>query len=1014
VPAHAAEPSGAKLARSDQTPGLQHADKLQRADPRRQLTVGVNLALRNEAQLEGFIARVSDRTSPSYGQYLTPDQFAAGYSPAQSQVQTVIDHLRASGLSVSSVSRNRTIVEATGPISAVEAAFGVTIFDWHDRDQNRDFFGNDSEPTLPPAVTSYVVGIAGLNNHYPVHRLGSAPRVGGGPAGGYTPNELKKAYDLTPLAAAGYTGSGQPLGLFELDGFRQSNITTYDTFYGLGSPAPATVLVSGGPGRLGSGEIEVELDIEVMHAIAPASQITVWEGPNTDPGVNATYNAMVTSNTTKSNSTSWGICEPQTTQAEMTTLDNIFKQAAAQGQSFFAASGDHGAYDCGDSRLTVDSPASDPYITGTGGTALSLNSDGSYQSESAWSDQGRFPALGSGGGLSSYWARPSWQTGPGVANSYSNGKRQVPDVALNSDPRTGYSVYVTSGGTGWTVVGGTSAAAPAWAAFTSVYNQYAAANGKPVLGFANPTLYDLGSNAQVYPPVHDITTGDNLYYPTTVGWDYPTGWGSYDAYSFARDLAEPSSWNVSYNVANTPTNWSTGQTQTYNVTMTNTGTQSWPAGDPTPVHLGVHFATIGGGAAHNWPWLTDQRFALSNDLASGASVTLSVAVTAPSNSGSFVLEYQMVKESQFWFSQVADINVTVTVAVTAWSASYSVASTPTSWNTNQTQTYTVSVTNTGNQTWPAGGSNPVRLGIHFTNGSGTWYSDQRYNLSGDLAPGASASLSIAVTAPSNSGSLVLEYQMVKESQFWFSQVADVNVTVAMAVIAWSASYSVATTPTNWSTGQTLTYTVSITNTGNQTWPAGGSNPVRLGIHFTNGSGTWYSDQRFNLSSDLAPGASASMSVAVTAPNNSGSLVLEYRVVKESQFWFSQVADVSVAVTVAVTAWSASYSVASTPTGWTTNQTQTYTVSITNTGNQTWPAGGSNPVRLGIHFTNGSGTWYSDQRFNLSSDLVPAASASMSVAVTAPNNSGSLVLEYQMVKESQFWFSQVADASVTVH
>src|SRR5207302_2101416 len=129
--------------------------------------------------------------------------FAANYGPTQGQAQRVVDQLRATGLSVGSVSTNRTIIGATGPVSAVEAAFGVTISDWHDRDQNRDFFGNESEPTLPAAVASYVVGVAGLNNHYPLQRLGPGPRVGGGPAGGYTPNELKKAYDVAPLASAG-------------------------------------------------------------------------------------------------------------------------------------------------------------------------------------------------------------------------------------------------------------------------------------------------------------------------------------------------------------------------------------------------------------------------------------------------------------------------------------------------------------------------------------------------------------------------------------------------------------------------------------------------------------------------------------------------------------------------------------------------------------------------------------------------------------------------------------------
>jgi kumamolisin len=183
LPAEAAPPARAKVSRSNVTPGLEHADKLGRADPHRQLAIGVNLALRNEAQLEAFIAQVSDRKNPNYGHYLAPDQFASAYGPTQTQVQLVVDQLRSSGLSVGSVSSNRTIVDATGPVSAVEATFGVTISNWHDRDQNREFFGNDTEPTLPVAVASYVVGVAGLNNHYPLHRLGPAPRVGGGPAG---------------------------------------------------------------------------------------------------------------------------------------------------------------------------------------------------------------------------------------------------------------------------------------------------------------------------------------------------------------------------------------------------------------------------------------------------------------------------------------------------------------------------------------------------------------------------------------------------------------------------------------------------------------------------------------------------------------------------------------------------------------------------------------------------------------------------------------------------------------
>jgi kumamolisin len=113
--------------------------------------------------------------------------------------------------------------------------------------------------------------------------------------------------------------------------------------------------------------------------------------------------------------------------------------------------------------------------------------------------------------------------------------RQIPDVALDADPRTGYSIYATeSATTGWFLIGGTSAAAPAWAAITSLLNQFRATYDRPALGFANPTLYRLGSAPPLNLPFHDVITGDNLYYPATAAWDYATGWGSLDAYNLTR------------------------------------------------------------------------------------------------------------------------------------------------------------------------------------------------------------------------------------------------------------------------------------------------------------------------------------------------------------------------------------------------------------------------------------------------------------------------------------------------
>ncbi|TMC28986.1 MAG: peptidase S8 [Chloroflexi bacterium] len=544
--AQAAIPASANLAQRDVTPGLGHAVRLRPSDPNRIMHVAVALKLRNAASLQAFIARVSDPGSRARGRYLTPAQFSALYSPTASDAEQVASHLRHSGLSVTAVSANRTIIDVFGPVRAVQQAFGVTISDWHDRDQNRDFFGNDAQPVLPASLAPLVVSVAGLNNHYPRRHATRQPMglaTAAGPAGGYTPSDLRSAYDVTPLIGTTVPGSGQSLGLFELDSFNQANITMYDTHYTLLTVPPKPVTVDTGPTPNG-GEPEVELDIEVMHALAPSAPITVWEGPNTDDGALDTYNAMVTSDTTPSNSTSWGICEPNTTAAEMTALDNVFQQAAAQGQSFFAASGDDGAFDCAGATinpsggLAVDNPADDPYVTGVGGTALTLSGSGGYGSEAAWSDRSRTPNVGSGGGLSTMFARPAWQTGPGVQNADSNGMRQVPDVALDADPRTGYSVYVTdSGGAGWRMYGGTSASAPAWAAVTSLANTYANSQGFPNLGFANPRLYRLNTNQPPYPAFHDVISGNNLYYAATAGWDFATGWGSVDAYNLAQDLA---------------------------------------------------------------------------------------------------------------------------------------------------------------------------------------------------------------------------------------------------------------------------------------------------------------------------------------------------------------------------------------------------------------------------------------------------------------------------------------------
>lgn len=480
----------------------------------RRISVAVSLAPRDAGALDAFVAQVSDPRSPGYGRYLTKAQFAARFGRTDAEARQVTDYLRAQGLSVTAVHSGNLLIDATGTAAQLEKAFGTKLSTWKESRSGRTFYANDSAPTLPASLASLVSDVAGLNNRLRLHH--SAPaRVTAhdGPAGGLTPAQLKGAYSVK----GGAGGSGQKIALLEFDGFQQSNISAYDSHYGLGSPAPAVKQVDGGSGPLGNGQVEVELDIEVLHAIAPKANVTVFEGPNSDAGEVDTYQAIVDSRI-PTTSISWGAAETQRTTSNINAVDAVFKAGAAQGLGFYAASGDNGSDDAGDGGKSVDYPASDPYVTGVGGTRLTVGSANTWSREVAWS--------GGGGGVSTAFTIPAWQKS--VQKGAGGGHRQVPDVAAEADPTPGVSIYSQGS---WGSVGGTSAAAPEWAAFAALVNQQAKAAGKPNLGFANPKLYATGGTG-----FHDITSGSNGAYSASPGWDFTTGWGSYNAAKLAAKL----------------------------------------------------------------------------------------------------------------------------------------------------------------------------------------------------------------------------------------------------------------------------------------------------------------------------------------------------------------------------------------------------------------------------------------------------------------------------------------------
>ncbi|GCE06157.1 hypothetical protein KDAU_34860 [Dictyobacter aurantiacus] len=499
--------------------------------------------------MDSLLAAQNDPTSPLYHHYLTTEEFNAQFAPTQDDWNAVAKYARGQGFKVTEDGKDRTtnhlIVNASGTVEMANKAFGITIQNYNLK--GRIVYQPNHDPLVPKSVYSLIKNVTGLNNVGTYHRLDQQHRLRQahprqGPISGYTPNDLRAAYDINPLLQAKNNGKGQTIALFEMDGYNQKDIDIYRQHYGLGALKPDEVLVDGATNTAGAGAIEVELDMEVASAIAPGAAQWVYIGPNTVTGVENTYNRIVSDNKAKIVSISWGECELTSTAAQMRdTLNTIFKQGTAQGQMFFAASGDSGAYDCDNTinnptTVSVDTPASDPNVIGVGGTTLHTGPNGSYGSESAWNGttgQG-------GGGFSARFPRPDYQktlNPPGI-NPLPL-QRFVPDVSANADGNPGYSIYYTSGNTtnpGWTAVGGTSAAAPLWAGIAADIAQMLQAKNPPALSQFNKTLYTLYNQPQSYIPFHDITTGTNGYYPADKGYDLATGLGSPDAWNIARDL----------------------------------------------------------------------------------------------------------------------------------------------------------------------------------------------------------------------------------------------------------------------------------------------------------------------------------------------------------------------------------------------------------------------------------------------------------------------------------------------
>jgi hypothetical protein len=523
-----ADPLQMRLAGHTPRAVLAQAHLLGRVTPQETIDLALALPVHDQAGLTDLLHHLYTPGDPQAGHFLTPQEFTARFGPTPEEYAAVAAFAQQQGLTVTNTHPNRLLLDVSGPASVVESAFSVHLGRYQSP-TGRIFRAPDSDPAIPISLAGHLVGVIGLDTAA-VRRphLRRIPAFGGGSSGnsGLTPANIKTAYGLQSFTA---NGAGQSIALFELDGYNSNDIRTYERAYGLPTTTLKNVLVDNAPGVTGNNSDEVTLDIEMAQALAPnISQIIVYEtpnSPNSDAPALDCYAKIANDNLAKQVNTSWGSPETTVVQATLNSENAIFQQMASQGQSIVSASGDNGAYDDPNFPNTpnVDDPASQPYVTGIGGTKLTTSGAGGYQSEEVWgnpSDTTFSPnGSGGGGGFSTVWPVPPYQTK--IGSGFSG--RSVPDVSFNSDPNTGYAIYYNGY---WQTFGGTSCAAPLWAGLTALVNQQRTAQGFSPIGLLNTAIYQIAEGTRYSADFHDITIGSNLLYPAVTGYDQATGWGT--------------------------------------------------------------------------------------------------------------------------------------------------------------------------------------------------------------------------------------------------------------------------------------------------------------------------------------------------------------------------------------------------------------------------------------------------------------------------------------------------------
>jgi subtilase family serine protease len=515
-----------------------------------------------EAALQALLSAQQNPASPQYHKWLTPDQFAAQFGMASSDIAKAQAWLQQQGLIVTGVSRSHNRITFSGSVSQIEAAFGAEIHSYQVGGETH--FAPASDLSVPAALAGSVRTVTNLSDlrPHPHVRVRNPEAVRSNFTSGQTgqhyltPKDVATIYDVTPAYNAGYTGAGQTIAIVGQSAVSLTDITNFQNAAGLTPKAPTMVLVPNtGTSTVSTGdELESDLDLEYSGAIATGANITfVYTGNATNAGALDALQYAVDQDIAPIISSSYGDCEFDVGNTGYTAFNGVLAQAAAQGQTVLSAAGDDGSTDCyADTNLTttqrtalgVDFPGSSQYVTSMGGTEFSaanvaatntsywsggtgadtLSSALSYIPEGVWNDDSTTGLSSGGGGVSLFTPRQSWQANfPGMP---AGTNRMVPDIALDASADNAPYLFCSSdtlatGITGscangfrdssntyLTTAGGTSFDAPIFAGMLALINQSRSfTTGQGVI---NNTLYGLASNASTYASAfHDIITGGN-------------------------------------------------------------------------------------------------------------------------------------------------------------------------------------------------------------------------------------------------------------------------------------------------------------------------------------------------------------------------------------------------------------------------------------------------------------------------------------------------------------------------